>query len=347
MLNQVDPAIIVQIDAGTFVKRKIAVHHPAHRGASSVVGRGGGAYQRTCVVPQEGVGVRPARIANPEVEIAVALFIKCHNRAVPRQGADGDLNSAGKGAVAVIGKAVDIACTVVITGDKQIARAVTVVIGDGAGGVVVAALIQRQRGLRPGEWVSRLHYLLVCQHRPHPVRVEAVGQPPGGGFAGGGPGRCVINRRVNRHRAVANIGVIAVTRRTFYLCSNGIGGRGNCQRIGIRQLYIPGVVRRIDHYRAARFRGVGFAVDHHFNILPTGKRGGDHPADNRRSIARGLAGDLRQRGRNRGIDRQDKITGGGDIPRQIHHSRTVGVGPADQTAIAVGPVQCADHRHRA
>ena len=346
MLNQVDPAVIVQIDARTFVERKIPRHRPAHRGATAAVRRGGVTYQRTCVVPQEGVGVRPARVANPEVEIAVALFIKCHNRAVPRQGADGDLNSAGKGAIAVIGKAVNIARTVVITGDEQIARAVTVVIGNGAGGVVVAALIQRQRGLRPGEWVSRLHYLLVCQHRPHPVRVEAVGQPPGGGFAGGSPGRCVINRRVNRHRAVANIGVIAVTRRTFYLRSNGIGGRGNCQRIGIRQLYIPGVVRRIDHYRAARFRGVGFAVDHHFNILPAGECRGDHPADNRRGVARGLVGNLRQRGWNRGIDRQNKITGGGDIPRQIHHSRAVGIGTADQPAVAVGPVQRADHRHR-
>ena len=179
------------------------------------------------------------------------------------------------------------------------------------------------------------------------MRVEAVGQSPGGRFAGGGPGRSVINRRVDRYRASADVGSVAVARRAFYLRGDVIGGRRRRQRVGIRQLHIPGVVRRIDDHRAAWLRSVSFAVDHHFNILPAGERGGDHPADNRRSIARGLAGDLRQRGRNRGIDRQDKITGGGDIPRQIHHSRAVGVGTAHQPAVAVGPVQCADHRYRA
>ena len=177
--------------------------------------------------------------------------------------------------------------------------------------------------------------------------VEAVGQPPGGRFIGGRPGWRVINCRVDRHRAVADVSGVAVARRAFHLRGDVISGCGRCQCIGIRQLHIPGIVCRVDYHRAARLRGVGFAVDHHFDILPTGKRSGDYAADNRRGVTRGLVGDLRQRGRNRSINRQNKITGGGDIPCQIHHSRTVGVRATDQTAVAVSPVQCADHRHRA
>ena len=176
--------------------------------------------------------------------------------------------------------------------------------------------------------------------------VESISQPPGGGFAGGGPGRCVIYRRVNRYRASADVGGVAIARRAFHLRGDVIGGRRRRQRVGIRQLYIPGVVRRIDDHRTAWLRSVSFAVDHHFNILSAGECRGEYAADNRRGIACGLIGDLRKRGRNRGIDRQDKITGGGDIPGQIHHSRTVGVRAADQTTVAVSPVQRADHRYR-
>ena len=172
------------------------------------------------------------------------------------------------------------------------------------------------------------------------MRVEAVGQSPGGRFAGGGPGRSVINRRVDRYRASADVGSVAVARRAFYLRGDVIGGRRRRQRVGIRQLHIPGVVRRIDHHRAAWLRSVSFAVDHHFNILPAGECRRDHPADNRRGIARGLAGNLRQRGWNRGINRQDKITGGGDVPRQIQHPHLVNVAAVGQrAAVGVSPLR--------
>ncbi len=79
MLNQVDPAVIVQIDARTFVEERYPVTAPptvALPPLFDVV-----SCLPACLRCSTERCWSPARrVANPEVEIAVALFIKCHNR---------------------------------------------------------------------------------------------------------------------------------------------------------------------------------------------------------------------------------------------------------------------------